>query len=165
MQRPHSSLPHNRNVVYASQQNPYQQISPYPTYYNSHYLQAYTQSQSLPQSHHLSGGPTNSSANNITQRNAGQTRNFAAASSSWYQHGNHRCTYGGCTFFGSAKSVETHMMDRHLIYPPGWDQRKKRSEWDADPSLKGCVCIESYCMDHTERTVGSPCPSMGPTLF
>ncbi|KAG5654100.1 hypothetical protein H0H81_007514 [Sphagnurus paluster] len=29
------------------------------------------------------------------------------------------------------------MMDRHLIYPPGWDKRSKKSEWDADPSLKG----------------------------
>lgn len=28
------------------------------------------------------------------------------------------------------------MMDRHLIYPPGWD-KKKKSDWDADPSLKG----------------------------
>lgn len=29
------------------------------------------------------------------------------------------------------------MMDRHLIFPPGWDKRKKRQEWDADPTLKG----------------------------
>lgn len=28
------------------------------------------------------------------------------------------------------------MMDRHLIYPPGWE-RKKQVGWDADPSLKG----------------------------
>ncbi|KJA29149.1 hypothetical protein HYPSUDRAFT_127889 [Hypholoma sublateritium FD-334 SS-4] len=138
MQRPHpSSLPNNPNAVYANQQIPYQQGTPYPTYYNSHYLQAYTLSQSLPQSPHLSSGPINSSANFIAQGNAGQTRNFAAASSSWYQHGNHRCTYNGCAFTGSTKSVELHMMDRHLIYPPGWDQRKKRSDWDADPSLKG----------------------------
>ncbi|KAI0304972.1 hypothetical protein BC826DRAFT_26037 [Russula brevipes] len=29
------------------------------------------------------------------------------------------------------------MMDRHLIYPPGWPARKRQSDWDADPSLKG----------------------------
>ncbi|EPQ60715.1 hypothetical protein GLOTRDRAFT_118856 [Gloeophyllum trabeum ATCC 11539] len=37
---------------------------------------------------------------------------------------------------GSKKSVEIHMMDRHLIYPPGWEKRQK-NDWDADPSLKG----------------------------
>ena len=57
-------------------------------------------------------------------------------SSSWYQPGNHRCSYHGCNFTGSQKSLEVHMMDRHLIYPPGWNKRKK-GEWDADPSLKG----------------------------
>jgi len=31
------------------------------------------------------------------------------------------------------------MMDRHLIYPLGWAQKKKGSDWDADPSLKGCI--------------------------
>jgi len=28
-------------------------------------------------------------------------------------------------------------MDRHLIYPQGWHTRKRQSDWDADPSLKG----------------------------
>ncbi|KAG5648065.1 hypothetical protein DXG03_007100 [Asterophora parasitica] len=28
------------------------------------------------------------------------------------------------------------MMDRHLIYPPGWEKQPK-NDWDADPSLKG----------------------------
>ncbi|RXW24778.1 hypothetical protein EST38_g1110 [Candolleomyces aberdarensis] len=28
-------------------------------------------------------------------------------------------------------------MDRHLIFPPGWEKRPKKPEWDADPSLKG----------------------------
>lgn len=58
-------------------------------------------------------------------------------SSAWYQPGSTRCTKQGCPFVGSHKAVETHMMDRHLIYPPGWEKRKKRPEWDADPSLKG----------------------------
>ncbi|EMD42234.1 hypothetical protein CERSUDRAFT_41682 [Gelatoporia subvermispora B] len=55
----------------------------------------------------------------------------------WYQSGNIRCTKPGCTFTGSKKAVETHMMDRHLIYPPGWESRKRKNDWDADPSLKG----------------------------
>ncbi|KAJ7492538.1 hypothetical protein FB451DRAFT_1336429 [Mycena latifolia] len=59
----------------------------------------------------------------------------------WYQPGNSRCTYKTCTFRGSPQTVETHMMDRHLIYPPGWEKRKKKPEWDADPSLKGWTTV------------------------
>ncbi|KAI0673521.1 nuclear fragile X mental retardation-interacting protein 1-domain-containing protein [Trametes maxima] len=55
----------------------------------------------------------------------------------WYQPGTSRCTSVGCSFTGSKKSVEVHMMDRHLVYPPGWEHRKRRNDWDADPSLKG----------------------------
>ncbi|KAL4064915.1 hypothetical protein V8B97DRAFT_2010599 [Scleroderma yunnanense] len=54
---------------------------------------------------------------------------------SWYQPGNFRCQRQGCPFLGSHKSVEIHMMDRHFIFPPGWD--KNKDNWDADPSLKG----------------------------
>ena len=62
---------------------------------------------------------------------------------SWYQPGNCRCTRQGCPFTGSRKSVEIHMMDRHFIFPPGW---QKRDEWDADPSLKGCIVVP-YLID------------------
>ncbi|KAH8998881.1 hypothetical protein EDB86DRAFT_2828409 [Lactarius hatsudake] len=55
----------------------------------------------------------------------------------WYTPGSSRCTHPGCAFSGSPNSLETHMMDRHLIYPPGWHARKRQSDWDADPSLKG----------------------------
>ncbi|KAI6136714.1 hypothetical protein F5141DRAFT_994922 [Pisolithus sp. B1] len=55
---------------------------------------------------------------------------------SWHQPGNFRCQRQGCPFMGSQKSVEVHMMDRHFIFPPGWEKNKK-DEWDADPSLKG----------------------------
>ncbi|EIM92196.1 uncharacterized protein STEHIDRAFT_106788 [Stereum hirsutum FP-91666 SS1] len=55
----------------------------------------------------------------------------------WFSPGGARCKHPGCMFAGSAKAVEIHMMDRHLIYPPGWDKKKRRDEWDADPSLKG----------------------------
>jgi len=34
-------------------------------------------------------------------------------------------------------------MDRHLIYPSGWEKRQKKRDWDADPSLKGCVRLHS----------------------
>ena len=56
-----------------------------------------------------------------------------------YQPGHVRCSKPGCAFTGAQKTVEIHMMDRHLIYPHGWDKRKKKPEWDADPSLKGYV--------------------------
>lgn len=65
------------------------------------------------------------------------TPNFAGPSQTWYQPGNVRCKQPGCTFTGSGNAVETHMMDRHLIYPPGWENRNRRPDWDADPSLKG----------------------------
>lgn len=55
--------------------------------------------------------------------------------SSFSAPGDNRCTYNGCSFTGSKKTVEIHMMDRHLIYPPGW--KKQHNDWDADPSLKG----------------------------
>ena len=59
----------------------------------------------------------------------------------WYAPGSSRCAHPGCGFAGAAKAVEVHMMDRHLVYPAGWDRRKRAGEWDADPSLKGCVCV------------------------
>ncbi|KAH9039894.1 hypothetical protein EDB84DRAFT_1267732, partial [Lactarius hengduanensis] len=55
----------------------------------------------------------------------------------WYTPGSSRCTHPGCAFSGSPNSLETHLMDRHLIYPPGWHARRRQSDWDADPSLKG----------------------------
>lgn len=61
-----------------------------------------------------------------------------------YQPGHVRCSRSGCTFTGSQSTVETHMMDRHLIYPQGWDKRKKKPEWDADPSLKGCAVLSDH---------------------
>ncbi|KAH0838374.1 hypothetical protein J3R83DRAFT_6657 [Lanmaoa asiatica] len=53
---------------------------------------------------------------------------------SWYQSGSCRCTRQGCPFTGSRKSVEIHMMDRHLVFPSGWE---KKDDWDADQSLRG----------------------------
>lgn len=56
--------------------------------------------------------------------------------------GAHRCTYDQCTFSGSQKAVEVHMMDRHLIYPPTCSNEQRN--WDADPSLKGHVLPVSH---------------------
>ena len=67
-----------------------------------------------------------------------------AVAAHWYQPGGCHCSKAGCSFSGSKKSVEIHMMDRHLIYPPGWEKRKKKDDWDADPSLKGCVLLSSW---------------------
>ncbi|KAJ3920686.1 hypothetical protein F5877DRAFT_37536 [Lentinula edodes] len=109
--------------------------NPYSQTYSSHYAQAYM--------HQYSGMPfTNAQGYTMSSTydpNAYVNNNqnhFNQANSAWYQAGYERCTYRGCKFTGSAKCVEIHMMDRHLIYPPGWDSRKKK-DWDADPSLKG----------------------------
>lgn len=105
--------------------------------YSSHYLQAYMQSQpgyyqqqyQQPTPPHYPNAPGPSNSRPRPVQPTGQ----------WYQPGNKRCTYKDCTFTGSHSSVETHMMDRHLIFPPGWEKRPKKPEWDADPSLKGYV--------------------------
>ncbi|KAF7347760.1 NUFIP1 domain-containing protein [Mycena venus] len=109
---------------------------PQQSYYSSHYAQAYMQQQAFPPVATTPLGYTISSTYNPAgPSNApGQSASFSAP---WYQAGNSRCTYKDCTFRGSAQTVETHMMDRHLIFPPGWEKRKKKPEWDADPSLKG----------------------------
>jgi hypothetical protein len=95
----------------------------------------------------ISNRPTNHSSqysdksNRGTHNRAPQQMHMPSSNGSWYQFGNARCTYKSCTFTGSQKALEIHMMDRHLIYPPGWEKRKKGSDWDADPSLKGFVTL------------------------
>jgi hypothetical protein len=138
------------NVITAALANPYAQHG-----MSSHYYQAYMQVMQpsinaqgytlsptyLPQ-HTTSGStPRNISrdaSNNVPARtNDGRLDSTSGqAYASWYQPGNCRCTRQGCVFTGSKKSVETHMMDRHFIFPPGW---QKKDEWDTDPSLKGSV--------------------------
>ncbi|KAL0951072.1 hypothetical protein HGRIS_007810 [Hohenbuehelia grisea] len=106
----------------------------YQSGYSSHYAQAYMQAAAPAQQayHPVQQYQLNPAASS----SGGQNSNFAS-SSSWYQGGGSRCTYKNCTFTGSQKTVEIHMMDRHLIYPPGWEKRKKKDDWDADASLKG----------------------------
>ncbi|CAE6395976.1 unnamed protein product [Rhizoctonia solani] len=45
-----------------------------------------------------------------------------------------RCGHEGCLFAGTHKEVEVHKMDRHLIFPPGWQEKgqgkRKRNEDD-----------------------------------
>lgn len=145
--RGHPSLPQNpfnNQVVTAALSNPYAQP------YSPHYAQAIahpvatSQGYTYSSTYDPSALPSTSALNDVRgghQRS--NTRAFLSSdhpsSSSWYQPGDSRCTHKNCTFSGSHRSLETHMMDRHLIYPPGWDNKKKRPDWDADPSLKGCV--------------------------
>ncbi|KAG7450423.1 uncharacterized protein BT62DRAFT_1001248 [Guyanagaster necrorhizus] len=98
--------------------------------YSNHYAQAYTQHGTTPQGYAVSSTYTAASSSS-------SSRSMDMGAASWYQTGSSRCTYKNCVFTGSQKSVETHMMDRHLIFPPGWDKQKKTDNWDADPSLKG----------------------------
>ncbi|KIY47038.1 hypothetical protein FISHEDRAFT_46075 [Fistulina hepatica ATCC 64428] len=107
-------------MPYSSGANMSRQTNQYGYSFSATYPQSYTQTSS---SSSTPGG-VRSSFN-------------PAAMSSWYQTGQARCSYKGCSFQGSSKSVEIHMMDRHLIYPRGWEKRKNADDWDADPSLKG----------------------------
>ncbi|KAF9270308.1 hypothetical protein L218DRAFT_1071760 [Marasmius fiardii PR-910] len=128
--------------------------NPYATTYSSHYSEAYMQysaSNTTPEGFTYSStynpafAYSNASVNIYSSSSSPSSssglnpmRGFSfSGNSSWYQAGNRRCTYKQCTFMGSAKSVEIHMADRHLIYPVGWQKRDKKSNWDADPSLKG----------------------------
>ncbi|KAH9898015.1 nuclear fragile X mental retardation-interacting protein 1-domain-containing protein [Cubamyces lactineus] len=143
----HSALA--AQAVTAALSNPYGQTygaaHSYPQ--ASHYAQAYAQ-------YYNAAGPSNVTAEGYTissaytpgtqygapqpsRPSAPKPQHHGGGQGGWYQPGNHRCSQPGCSFSGSKKSVETHMMDRHLIYPPGWEHRKKKDDWDADPSLKG----------------------------
>ena len=141
-------------AVTAALRNPYSQTCTSagysPGYTSSHYAQAYMQSNwpaTTVEGYTLSSAyvPGSSSAmpqrKNYAPRNGGPSRPTQRLPSqgqgSWYQFGHSRCTYKDCIFTGSQTSLEIHMMDRHLIYPPGWGSRKKQLDWDADPSLKG----------------------------
>lgn len=109
--------------------------------YSAHYAQAYYQHTPTPPPQPPRHGP-------------------------WYQPGNARCTHRGCSFTGSGKAVEIHMMDRHLIFPPGWEQRNRAQDWDADPSLKnGSAFIFSPRRPRTYTHLHrKPIPIMGTTL-
>lgn len=104
----------------------------------SHYAQAYTQ-QSWGNTNTTSEGYSLSTTYNPNETAGTSTLIRSRPNGQWYQPGSARCSQPGCQFTGSPKSVEIHMMDRHLIYPPGWEKRKKQDDWDADPSLKGFV--------------------------
>ena len=114
-----------------------------PSYYNSHYVQAYLQASANVSVVNHANSSTDPNSNtylvNNTPASGALKTSFLDSKSFWYQPGKNRCNQQGCTFFGSYKSVEIHKMDRHLIYPSGWEKRKKKSDWDADPSLKGSI--------------------------
>ncbi|KDQ63639.1 hypothetical protein JAAARDRAFT_169692 [Jaapia argillacea MUCL 33604] len=148
-----SSYTHNHgsqtaNAVTSALINPYNQYY-YPQ--SSHYAQAYAN----PQPNYSWPGTTPDGYTMSSTFNANPSTSFPQdgnrgghvggsqptfrppPSGGWYQPGDSRCTHNNCPFTGSKKSVEIHMMDRHLIYPPGWEKRKKQRDWDADPSLMG----------------------------
>ena len=95
-------------------------------------------------------------ASSSTSRNVHPPRR--APTTHWYTPGNSRCTYPRCAFTASPKSLEIHMMDRHLIYPPGWYHRPRQSDWDADPSLKGYVPQCAQLMGVIQPTTQATCP-------
>lgn len=119
--------------------NPWQYPQSAGVFYSpvsSHYAQAYLQNS-------LGGFP---------QQTPPQTAPSTSTAASTFQprhrpKGTHRCTYDQCTFSGSQKSVEIHMMDRHLIYPPNYNKNRQR-DWDTDPSLKGHVFSVSHGIPH-----------------
>lgn len=127
-------------AVAAALANPY---SPYPSHYTQPYqrqsttLDGYTISSAYTPS--MNSSSVSSGGNRIIEPKRSQQTFNPQSSASWYQPGNNKCSYPGCNFSGPHKALEIHKMDRHLIYPPRWEKRKQKSDWDADPSLKGLV--------------------------
>src|SRR5258707_6693549 len=107
----HPSLP--PRPVAGPQTQAFQHIPPYgcaypdPNTYSSHYAQAYYP-QTAPQP---SGFTFSSAATDGTNKTKGTPVHLMSA---WYRSGNIRCSYPGCAFQGSQKSVELTRMDRHL---------------------------------------------------
>jgi len=137
------------HAMTAALANPYTQHNISPHYYQAYMqimqpatnAQGYTLSSTyMPR--HPTGGTTfrsvsrDTTSSNVPARTNDKKPDCTSGQThiSWYQPGNCRCTRQGCAFTGSKKSVEIHLMDRHFIFPPGW---QKRDEWDTDPSLKG----------------------------
>ncbi|KAF4572830.1 hypothetical protein EYR36_007340 [Pleurotus pulmonarius] len=59
-------------------------------------------------------------------------------------------------------------MDRHLIYPPGWDKQRKKNDWDADPSLKGYVhhiLASIYLIVSSNDLLRKPIPIQGTNIY
>jgi hypothetical protein len=141
--------------------NPYSTLTPhYPTQLQHVNAQGYAYSSTY---NPLAVPST--SFNYVSSINNNTRPSRAAPVMQWYTSGKSKCTYLGCTFTGSANSVEIHMMDRHLIYPPGWHTRKHQADWDTDPSLKGCVkLIGMYAeLGFHSTCVGSRFPSWART--
>ncbi|TBU48192.1 nuclear fragile X mental retardation-interacting protein 1-domain-containing protein [Dichomitus squalens] len=141
-------------AVTAALSNPYGQTQFGAYGQAAHYAQAYAQyynqagpsvtaegytisSTYVPGTNYNQRNPPHNARPNAPQRPPMHGHGGGQGPGGWYQPGTSRCSQQGCSFTGSKKSVELHMMDRHLIYPPGWDHRKKKNDWDADPSLKG----------------------------
>jgi hypothetical protein len=121
------------------------------SYVSAYYAQAYAQKKpaTTAEGYSLSSTYVPGSHAPLCANQAGPSTSYRPAPQrrehespiAWYQPGSCRCTYKQCNFTGSQKALEVHMMDRHLIYPRGWNDRKKRDDWDADHSLKGYVSI------------------------
>lgn len=159
----HAEMGHNFNnigamaaqALTATLANPYGQMSAgYASYTNPNYHAYFTQMQqrqmTTAEGYTLSStyiptpgpstirpqrGPPNSQGQHSNRPLSTQTRPNTLGP--WFTPGDVRCTQEGCSFTASQKSLEIHMMDRHLIFPPGWKKNKKKDDWDADPSLKG----------------------------
>ena len=147
-------------VLTSSLANPYGQMSSAYSYTNANFHSYFTQGPRLmttPQGYTFSstyvpnaGGPSPPQSYSWPQPQRGRIPNVHSTNrpsrpryeSQIYTPGDSKCTYDGCSFIGSKKTVEIHMMDRHLIFPPGW--KKKTDDWDADPALKGFVSMD--CM-------------------
>jgi hypothetical protein len=120
--------PYSRSIPHPPQHH----VNPHGYTYSSTYNPSSYPSISAPSFSNL---PSPSTGRSLPPRGPPPTH--------WYTPGNSRCTYSGCTFTGSANSMQIHMMDRHLIYPPGWHTRKRQPDWDADPSLKRYVLVQT----------------------
>src|SRR5271168_985932 len=79
----------------------YPQIHSVPSYYNSHYVQAYSQTSASPSIINNASPNFGTHLLNNSPASGLSKTSFLDSKSVWYQSGNSCCNQQGCTFFGS----------------------------------------------------------------
>ncbi|KAF8605140.1 hypothetical protein BDV93DRAFT_522009 [Ceratobasidium sp. AG-I] len=123
-----------------------------PHYASAYYAQGYYAQPSVPQ------------PMQITVPSPGFARNQPMASLVPMHMRNRvgpvRCGHEGCMFAGSHKEVEVHKMDRHLIFPPGWQEgqvrgKRKRGKDKEEGGEEVCVDEEAQFLANGSAILGT----------
>lgn len=73
-----------------------------------------------------------------------------------HQHQHVKCTEANCSFEGDQHAVTIHKQDRHLIFPPGY-QHKRRKQPRAEEDQEGDEDEEAAMAKRFANAYGSLC--------